>query len=108
MDKYLGKIESAEYGIVKDAGHLFGLQLSFLFDGCGCGDGCKYTVNLYERCKWDYQQQRSETIVKQVEFVKKILEDAKVHHISQLKGKPVEVMVENCGFRDFRILTEVL
>ena len=70
-------------------------------------DGGKYTVNISPECKWE-EFSRVDTIVKTVEFVNKILKDAKVNHVSELINKPVEVLIENNMFKDFRILTEVL
>ena len=70
-------------------------------------DGGKYTVNISPECKWG-EFSRADAIVKTVEFVNKILKDAKVNYVSELINKPVEVTIENNTFKDFRILTEVL
>ena len=106
--KILGKITSAEYGMVSDYPFLFGLQLRFkLGDGTSIGSSSKYTVNICEECKWTAEERRI-GITKSVDEVHKILEDAKVDYVSQLVNKPVEVTIESNTFRDFRILTEVL
>ena len=106
--KILGKITFAEFGTFTDYPFLIGLQLGFhLGDGGEIMDGGKYTVNISPACKWG-DQSRADAITKSVEFVDKILRDAKVNHVSQLMGKPVEVTIENNTFKDFRILTEVL
>lgn len=106
--KVLGKITSAEYGMVGDYPFLFGLQLYFsLSDGCSIGCGGKYTINISEHCKWS-NEERQNGITRSVDEVHKILKDAKVSHVSQLINKPVEVTIEDNCFKDFRILTEVL
>lgn len=107
-EKILGKITFAEFGTILDYPFLIGLQLGFdLAGGAVIMDGGKYTVNISPECKWK-EFSRADAIVKTVEFVNKILKDAKVNHVSELINKPVEVTIENNTFKDFRILTEVL
>lgn len=106
-EKHLGKINYAEFGLVKDYPFLIGLQLGFSMNGTGVIDGGKYTVNISPECKWK-DRNREETITRSVEDVERILKDAKVHHVSQLIGKPVEITIIDKCFHDFRILTEVL
>lgn len=107
-ENILGKITTAEFGMVRDYPFLFGLQLYFsLGDGTSIGCGSKYTVNISKECRWE-ESERREAITKNIEELNKILRDAKVCHVSDLVNKPVEVEIENNTFRDFRILTEVL
>lgn len=105
--KELGKITFAEFGTVRDYPFLIGLQLGFHMGGSGVMDGGKYTVNISPECKWK-DLNREATIAKSIEEVNRILEDAKVNYVSELKNKPVEVTMEGNTFKDFRILTEVL
>ena len=105
--KYLGKITFAEFGKVRDYPFLIGLQLGFEMTCGHITDGGKYTVNISKECKWQ-ESERTEVITAVVEHVDKILTDAKVRYVSELKNKPVEVTVEGNVFKDFRILTEVL
>lgn len=107
MKKVLGKIDFAEFGIMKDHPFLMGLQLGFSMGGIGVMDGGKYTVNISSDCRWD-DQKRQETITRKIEDLYKILKDAKVNYVSQLIGKPVEITLHDNCFQDFRILTEVL
>lgn len=106
-EKYLGKIDFAEYGLMEERPFLIGLQLGFSIDGCGIMDGGKYTVNIDPECEW-INENREETITRNIENIKQILKNAKVSYVSELIDKPVEVTLINCRFRDFRILTEVL
>ena len=106
--KVLGKIDSAEYGTYPDRPFLMGLQLVFTFQGCGIGDGAKYTINMSKECKWDSKEEREQTITHYVDNLYELLNEAKVNYVSQLKNIPVEITIENNTFKDFRILTEVL
>ena len=112
--KLLGKISKAEFGTFPDRPFLMGLMLEFSFEGgsAGCGDGGKYTVNVSPECRWETENDRTNAINAEIERMRKILSDAKVNYVSELKGKPVEVTLRGnsyCGtFEDFRILTEVL
>lgn len=106
-EKHLGKIDFAEFGMVRDYPFHVGLQLGFSMNGSGVMDGGKYTVNLSPACKWE-NENREEAVTRSIEAVERILKAAKVSYVSQLVGKPVEVTIEDNCFRDFRILTEVL
>lgn len=87
---------------------LFGLHFTFDTPSYCIGDGCKYTVNISKQCKWNDPDDRYEAIVDNVEKINKILDDARCNYVSELKNKPVEIIVEENLFKDFRILTEVL
>lgn len=108
MEKMLGKIDSAEFGMVKDMGFLMGLILWFSAGGCGVGDCKTYTANISKECKWEHRS-RTETFAKIIDDISGILSDAKVNYVSELVGKPVEITIgdDNC-LKSFRILTEVL
>lgn len=107
-EKLLGKIESAEFGHYPDRPFLVGLQLCFSFKRSGVCDGGKYTVNISPECRWESNEERHEAFVHCFDYLDMILNDAKVNYVSELKGKPVEVLLVNNAFKDFRILTEVL
>lgn len=99
-EKVLGKIERVEFGKIRDYPFMVGLQLDFLMDGCGISSGGAYTFN---KNNFD-----NSVVVEIVNLICELLSAAKVNNISQLKGKPVEVTIENNTFKSFRILTEVL
>ena len=106
--KILGKIDSAEFGRIRDYPFLMGLILNFKFKDGGVGDGGRYTVNMGKECKWETPSERRILIEERMDFIYNLLNEAKCNNVSQLKGKPVEVtLIDNC-FHDFRILTEVL
>ncbi len=107
-EKILGKIDFAEFGTIRDYPFLIGLQVGFkLADGCGIMDGGQYCVNIDKACRWE-ESERQRAITVRIEDIYKILKDAKVNYISELKNKPVEVEIEKNTFKSFRILTEVL
>lgn len=111
--KVLGKIVSAEFGEVSDYPFLMGLLLEFSYNdeyGCrfGISSGAKLTVNMSEKCVWSSEEERRIAIQRQTDAIRKILDDAGVCTVSQLKGKPVEIVIQNDIFKSFRILTEVL
>lgn len=106
--KLLGKISNVRFGFIPDYPFLFGLDLTFkLSDSSGIGTGGKYTVNISEACKWS-EEERNAALIDMINQVIKIMKDAKITNISDLKNKPVEVTINQNIFKDFRILTEVL
>ena len=105
--RFLGKISSAEYGADRDHTFLFGLWLSFSFEHSSVSTGGMYAENINKECKWSHEE-RADAFLKQAEDIDRILKDAKVNYVSELKGKPVEVVIESSTFKSFRILTEVL
>lgn len=107
MEKRLGKITFAEFGTVRDYPFLLGMRLEFSFPGGCIGDGYKYTVNISDKRNWE-NDSREDAITSAVEKVYETLKAAKVGHVSELVGEPVEVTVDQNCFKDFRILTEVL
>lgn len=109
LTKELGKITSAEYGLNRDYPYLIGLELYFsLSGGSSVGDGGRYLINVYDGCKWDSFDEKANAFIDQTKSIRDVLEDAKVDKVSQLVGKPVEVVIDANTFQSFRILTEVL
>jgi hypothetical protein len=97
-NKKLGKIESAEFGYCE---YMFGLHLTLSGNGWSVSAGIWYnpaykneSVELYS--------------IKMLDRVQKILKDAGVRSVSELKGKPIEASFDGNLLKDFRILTEVI
>lgn len=108
LKKYLGKITAAEFGRDKDYTFLFGLKLSFkLSNGTYVSNGVYNMVNISDGCA-DRCEAQNKMIADVMKNVDSILKDANVYHISELVGKPVEVLITNNTFIGFRILTEVI
>ena len=102
MEKYLGKITSAEFGLVKDYPFFIGLQLEFEFDSSVVYHIDKpYIVHL----------NNENSLIQSIEMViqiNKLLLAAGCAYVSQLVGKPVEIILDEGNIENFRILTEVL
>lgn len=111
MTKKLGKIESVRFGHVgcQDVG--LGIAFSFSFDGSGVCDSRSYwdaeLVDCSEHCKWT-ENNRDAAYSDIMRYISKLLADAKVDDLSELKNKPVEVAFEGNVLKSWRILTEVL
>jgi hypothetical protein len=113
-DVVLGKIKSVRFGIGGYNDIQFGLDLQFGSDGVdGWGVGNFYGFLDYtrvehdENCKWT-EDERNAQCIKTMKYISKILNDAKVNNITDLKGIPVEVTFEKNMIKDWRVLTEVL
>jgi hypothetical protein len=111
MTKELGKIEKVYFGYGGYQDMQFGLTFVLNFNGKGCVDfidgGWSEDVKVDKYTKWtekDRQIQRADMVKK----VNKLLKDAKVTSIDQLKGKPIEIINEGLTLKSWRILTEVL
>lgn len=107
--KYLGKITKAEFGAYSDKSFLMGLQLTFRFDGnSNVSDGGRHLINISDTCNWNSEEEKNIAYQKVLKDTAKVLEDAKVSHVSQLVGKPIEIEIEDQQYKSFRILTEVI
>lgn len=113
-EKYLGKIESVRFG--NNLGYqdsMFGIEFTFSFNGGCCSSGDKYCafppikIEWTASCKWTPEERDAE-LLNIIHSIDKLLTEAKVGQVCDLKGIPVEITIENRTFKDFRILTEVL
>ena len=108
MNKLLGKIDYAEFGLYPDRPFLYGLQLGFSMGGSGVMDGGKYTINISKECRWEIEERNEAINTYIIDHVERVLKDAKVNYVSELVGKPVEIELDGNCFQSFRILSEVL
>ena len=106
----LGKIESIYFGACGYHDALFGLKINITGKGWGVGTDITggWNVDRTERTKWseaDRIRSHGEMCVR----VSKLLKDAKVEFVSELRGKPVKCYFKESRVLDrFEILTEVL
>ena len=112
MEKILGKINSARFGYVGYQDMHFGLSLDFSLAGSrGVGttiaQSWSIDMECTEHCKWT-EEDRSVGFANTMREINKIMQDAKVREIHELKGKPVEVTLNGNTLSSWRILTEVL
>lgn len=110
-EKKLGKISDFKFGFVGYQDAHFGLSLSFEGEGWGCStcitSGWNDSIKVNKNMSWS-EDDRSNLKIQLVTKINKLLKDAKVQCITQLKNIPVELEFENQQIKDFRVLTEVL
>jgi hypothetical protein len=112
ITKELGKIESVKFGLGGYQDCCIGLSLYFKLNGSGISD----FVGYWDTHRMGYDEQElkaneSDRIAqhsKTMEYLSKLLNDANVDSVDQLKGKPVEVTIESNQLKNWRILTEVI
>lgn len=112
MRKELGKITSVEVGIGGYQDAMFGISFTFSFGGgAGVSDFVgawdPECIKVSEYTKWS-ETDRDVELAKMCRFISKLLSEAKVRYVDELKGIPVEVSFEGNTLQSWRILTEVL
>lgn len=112
VTKELGKIESARFGLGGYQDCMIGLELSFVGESWGvCAtEPMAWDPNKIKNdkhSKWT-EEDRDKTFAATMRRLSDILAAAKVKHVGQLVGKPVEVTFEKMTIQSWRILTEVL
>jgi hypothetical protein len=110
IKKELGKIKSVfvGHGGYQDVQ----LGITFIFEGEGFGIGdfrgfWDVSIESDKNTKWT-EKDRDAAYAKTMRFISKVLTDAKVANVAELKNKPVEVTIEDMRLKSWRILTEVL
>lgn len=109
MEKRLGKIQEAEFGMGGYQDVCFGLSVTLGNDGWGVRDfkgPWSQSIKADEHKKWT-ERDRDAELAEMAKFVDNLLRDAKVDYVSQLVGVPVEVTFEGMALKSWRILTEV-
>jgi hypothetical protein len=111
MEKKLGRIFSATFGLGGYQDVCIGLNVTLGGDGWGVGASMTAwdanQVKHSEHCQWT-EADRSKQYDDIVRYISGLLHDAKVSDVSKLVGKPVEVTFEDMTLKSWRILTEVL
>jgi len=112
LTKYLGKVDSINFGLGGYQESMLGLHICFSFDknSFTCTSHSTWdfvTIEHSERTKWT-EQSRQDKYAEIICFISKLLNQAKVRHISELKNKPVEVTLDGNSLHSWRILEEVL
>lgn len=107
--KYLGKITRVEYGLGGYQDAMMGLTVTLEGQGCDVTDFKGFwSISPNPNAQWDLAKQ-SESFAETTRVIIGLLEAAKVQHVGQLKGKPVEYEIdENNSIAGWRILTEVI
>ncbi len=111
MEKRLGKITSVRFG-------LGGYQDAMLGLSIGLGDGSwgvsdfkgqwdAESIKRSEYTKWT-EEDRDRGYSDTMRYLSKLLKEASVNNVADLKGIPVEVTFDGNLLKEWRILTEVL
>ena len=111
MEKKLGKIESVRFGHGGYQDACIGLSVTLGNGSWGVGDSRANwdaeQIKWSEHSKWT-EEDRDGWYAEIMRYVSSLLKDAKVNSVDQLKGKPVEVTLDDNQLKSWRILTEVL
>jgi hypothetical protein len=109
-NKVFGKITSVEFGYGGYQDAMFGLNIELSGNGWECGDfygdwGIHIQPDKYS--KWT-EKDRTEKFAKMCTYINKLLIEAKITYISELKNIPIEATFRDNTLVSWRILTEVL
>lgn len=111
MEKRLGKITSVKFGLGGYQGAMLGLHVSLGNNGWGVNDSTANwdaeQISCSEHSKWT-ESDRDGWYSEIMRYVSKLLKEAKVNSVDELKGKPVEATFDGNMLKEWRILTEVL
>jgi len=111
ITKYLGKIDSINFGLGGYQESMLGLHICFSFDKCSfiCTSNSYWdtTIECGERAKWK-ESDRFNKYASIIYKVSELLKQAKVRDISKLKNIPVEIKMDGNSLHSWRILEEVL
>lgn len=111
MEKRLGKITSVKFGLGGYQGAMLGLHVSLGNDDWGVNDSTANwdaeQISCSKHSKWT-ESDRDGWYSEIMRYVSKLLKEAKVNSVDELKGKPVEVTFDGNMLKEWRILTEVL
>lgn len=109
--KELGKIENVRFGLGGYQDAMIGITFTFEGKSWGVsdfkGNWDPQHIKVTENTKWT-EEDRDKSFSNTIHFLSKLLSEAKVRDINQLKGIPVEVTFESNTLKEWRILTEVL
>lgn len=112
--KYLGKITHVSFGLGGYQDIQFGLSVTLEGQGIGTnafiGGAWDYSFmkDPGENARWT-EEDRTKIMIEMLRKISELLKSAKIESIDQLKGKPVEMTIDNDNtLKDWRILEEVL
>ena len=111
MEKKLGKIERVTFGHGGYQECMLGISVTLSSEGWGVGDfkggWDAELIKHTEHCQWT-EEDRTKGYDETMRFLSKLLKEAKVSSVDQLKGVPVECIFDGMMLKEWRILTEVL
>ena len=108
-EKRLGKITAAEFGFGGYDDAMIGLSISLGGSGWGTGDfkGMWAHKEVPSRAQWT-EESRKTKLGEAVLFLRDLLSAAKVRHVGELVGIPIEAIFIDAKLVSWRVLEEVL
>lgn len=104
----LGKIQSVKFGSGGYQNAQFGIWFTFGADGWGVSDGMGvWQGKPSDSAKWT-EQDKKEKMFEIMEYIERLLKEAKVSEVHELEGVPVEIKWDGMALKSWRILTEVI
>jgi len=111
METKLGKLSNVNFGLGGYQDACLGISVTISGDGWGVGDNKSAwdanQIKCSDRCKWT-EEDRSKGYDDVMRYVSDLLSAAKVSHVNDLNGKPVEATFDEMTLKSWRILTEVI
>jgi len=111
MEKKLGKIKSIGFGYCGYNDTMLGIKYTLEGNAWGVGNSMggwdAELIKCDKHCKWT-EDDRDKNYAETMHYISKLLKQAKVTDISQLKGIPVEATFDGNLLKEWRILEEVL
>jgi hypothetical protein len=108
MRTEIGKINSISFGHGGYQDAMIGVTFDLGGKAWGVGDFWgTWSMKRSESCQWT-EADRIKILGETVMKLNKLLEEAKVSDLKDLKDVPVEVSFENNTLKSWRILTEVI
>lgn len=101
-EKHLGKIMSVKFGYKNS---MFGLHLEL---GSGENSGWRVITSISYNPKLNNQAETNQRALEMLIEIKKLLEEARVSTIDELKDIPIEAEFNGNVLEKYRILNEVL
>ena len=106
--KSIGKISSVSFGFGGYQDVQFGVSLCVDTEsGCACTGKWMWTNKPDKHTKWTVADQDKE-YAKIMRYAIKLMTDAKVVNIQDLKGIPIEATWKGNWLEEIRVLTEVI
>lgn len=108
MDKKLGKINVVQLGFGGYQGAMFGVYFDLGGKAWGVSDFWGFWARDPDKgTKWT-DADKDKRFAEVMRQLQKLMEEANVRDLDQLKGKPVEVIFKDQTLKSWRILTEVV
>ena len=108
MEKSIGKITHVNFGFGGYQDVQFGISISISTEsGCATTGKWMWTSEPDKYSKWNVQDQDN-AYAKTMRYIIKLMVDAKVSKIEDLKGMPIEATWDGMMLKEVRILTEVI